>query len=172
MGPESAKFALAVGKVVQGQADKDWKPPVEAQPSQHGGMLPDSIFRGTRGYIEKIVFQINRSYEQACYDGCSVLMRRLLETLIVEAFERNGVADQIKNNYGQFLQLGELIEKTCSCTSWNLSRNSKRSIRNYKNLGDVSAHNRYYLAHRHDIDKHAGGFRIVAQELLHIAGLK
>lgn len=172
MNPETAKIALGVSKDIQRQANFLWRPPVEAKPAQYDGVLPDSIFRGTRGYIEKIVFQINGCYESACYDGCSVLMRRLLETLIIEAFERHRVVDQIKDGRGQFLKLGDLIERTRECSSWSLSRNSKGHIRDFKDLGDMSAHNRYYLAHRRDIDKNARAFRVVSQELLHIAGLK
>jgi hypothetical protein len=40
-----------------------------------------------------------------------------------------------------------------------------------KNVGDLSAHNRRYNAHREDIDKLIPDLRVVVQELLTLAGL-
>ena len=42
-----------------------------------GTILPASLYGGTRGYIESLAKQINRSYEENIFDGCAVLMRRL-----------------------------------------------------------------------------------------------
>ena len=55
---------------------------------------------------------------------------------------------------------------------WNLGRNTKKSIRKLKQLGDQSAHNRRYNAHREDIDKLQQDFRDVCQELLYLSKLK
>lgn len=44
--------------------------------------------RGTRGYIERFCHQINRSYENGRYDGRAVMIKRLIETRIIEAFAR------------------------------------------------------------------------------------
>jgi hypothetical protein len=60
-------------------------------------ILPFSMVRGTRGYIEKVVNQINGCYEKAWFDGGAVMMRRLIETLIIECFEKHKIADKIKD---------------------------------------------------------------------------
>ena len=44
-----------------------------------GTILPPVLYEKTRGYIEKLAKQINRSYEENIFDGCAVLMRRLEE---------------------------------------------------------------------------------------------
>ena len=56
-------------------------------------MLPIDLFDGTRGYIEKVVLQINASFDASLYDCCAVMCRRLLETLIIECYEANGQAE-------------------------------------------------------------------------------
>jgi hypothetical protein len=136
-------------------------------------MLPHAMVRGTRGYIEKVVFQINGCYEKGWFDGCAVMMRRLIETLIIECFEKYGIADKIKNpNTGDFLLLGDLVDRMTQETSWNLGRNTKQALPRLKNIGDQSAHSRRYNAHREDIDKLSQDFRLVCQELIYLSGLK
>jgi hypothetical protein len=44
-----------------------------------GTILPPALYEHTRGYIEKLAKQINRSYEENIFGGCAVLMRRLEE---------------------------------------------------------------------------------------------
>ena len=60
-------------------------------------VIAGSLVANTRGYIERVVAQINGTYENGWYDGCAVMIRRLLETLIVEAFENYKIASKIQN---------------------------------------------------------------------------
>lgn len=148
-------------------------PPSEGTKSKTEMVISSSIFKNTRGYIEKVVTQINGAYEQGWYDCCAVMIRRLLETLIVEAYEKYGIANNIKNpTTNDFYFLGDLIQIALSEPSWNLSRNTKQSMPKLKNIGDLSAHSRRYNAHRPDIDKIIQDLRIVSQELLYLSGLK
>src|SRR5207302_9934091 len=87
-------------------------------------VLPMSVVRGTRGYIEKVVVQANGTYEHQWYDACSVMIRRLAETLIIEAYEAKGEAEEIKQD-GNFLMLSGLIDHIQSKSAWNLSRETK-----------------------------------------------
>jgi len=130
------------------------------------------MVRGTRGYIERVTNQINGCYEKGWFDGCAVMMRRLIETLIIECFEEHKIADKIKNPNGDFVYLADLIDKTLQEQGWNLGRNTKQALPRLKSVGDKSAHSRRYNAHREDIDKVSTDFRDVCQELLSIAGLK
>ena len=126
---------------------------------------------GTRGYLEKIVFQINGCYEQGWFDGCAVMMRRLLEVLIIECFEKNNIASKIKDGAGNYFLLGELVNATLNEPAWNLGRETKRALPILKDSGNRSAHGRRYTAHREDIDKLNPDFRIACQELLYLSGL-
>ena len=147
-------------------------PPEEGAEVCHEMILASSIARGTRPYIERVLVQINGTYENGYYDACAVMIRRLLETLIIETFEAHKIVERIKDANGDFLPLGVLISTTLKDASWNLSRNTKQALRHLKDIGDRSAHNRRFLAHRSDIDKLQDDLRVVVQELLSIANLK
>lgn len=135
-------------------------------------VVPFALVRGTRGYIERITHQINGTYSNGWYDSCAVMIRRLIETLIIESFENNNVAQAIKNSSGDFFYLSDLISKTLSEPSWNLSRNARQALPKLKDIGDKSAHSRRFNAVRNDIDKINAEIRVVVQELVYLAGLK
>jgi len=140
---------------------------------EESGVIPLAILSETgRGYLVSVGRQANGCYTYGWYDGCAVMMRRLLESSIIEAFEAKGIDGKIKNQAtGDFLQLAKLIEAALAETSWNLPRNVRKEIRNLGDLGHRSAHNRYYLARKPDIDKHAGAYREAVETLLHLAGI-
>jgi hypothetical protein len=136
-------------------------------------VLPHSVVRGTRGYIERLANQANGAYENGWYDACAVMLRRLVETLIIEAFEHHKLAAKIKHKTsGDFFYLGDLIDKCLAEPSWNLSRNCKQAMPRLKDLGDKSAHSRRYNAHRGDLSPLLSDVRLVVQELVYLAGLK
>jgi len=131
-----------------------------------------SVVRGTRGYIEQVANQINGCYEKGWFDACAVMVRRLLETLIIETFEYHKLDGKIKNSVGDFVYLRDLISRALTEKAWNLSRNTKKALPRLKDVGDKSAHSRRYNAHRGDIDKLLDDVRVVVQELIYLAGLK
>ncbi len=135
-------------------------------------VLPITVVQSTRGYIEKVVQQANGCYEHQWYDACAVMIRRLVETLIIELYEAKGKAAEIQDNSSNFFMLGDLVDRIIGDKTWNLSRETKQTLPFLKSLGDRSAHNRRYLAKKADIDKLLHGLRIVADDLLHISSLK
>ena len=148
-------------------------PPEETAPSYEQSVVYISLVSGTRrGYLEKLVHQINGAYEHGWYDASAVMIRRLTETLIIEAFEAYGLDSKIKNNDGDFLYLADLISAALTESTWNLGRNAKKSLKALKDIGDKSAHSRRFIAHRRDIDKVISDLRVVIQEFVFLAGLK
>jgi hypothetical protein len=131
-----------------------------------------ALVRGTRGYLEKIVHQINGSYSNGWYDACAVMVRRLVETLIIEVFEAHNLSAKITNASGDFFYLSDLINIMLAETSWNLSRNAKKSLPKLKDIGDKSAHSRRFNAIRNDIDKIQSDLRVIVQEFVYLAQLK
>lgn len=71
-------------------------------------VLPMSVVTKTRGYIESVVRQANGTYEHQWYDACSVMIRRLVETLIIEVYEAKKKAHEIKGGDGNYLMLSHL----------------------------------------------------------------
>jgi hypothetical protein len=141
-----------------------------------GHLLRDS--QGTQSSQDKVpdTFslprQANGCYASGWYDGCAVMMRRLLESSIIEAFEAKKIEAKIKDvTTGDFFQLTTLINAALGETSWNLPRNVRKELVNLRDLGHRSAHNRYYVAKKPDIDKHIGVFREAVEAFLHLASL-
>jgi hypothetical protein len=167
------KAIVDLVKKLRAEAPKRFVPPSEGTRPLNEFVLPHALVKGTRGYIERVVFQINGCYEKGWFDGCAVMMRRLIETLIIECFEKHRIADKIKNApNGDFLFLRDLIDKLLQEPTWNLGINAKQALSKLKDVGDQSAHSRRFNAHREDIDKIAQDFRTVCQELIYLAGLK
>jgi hypothetical protein len=133
-------------------------------------VLDFELVRGTRVYIENVTRQINKTYEVECYDACAVMIRRLVETLLIEAFEAKNVAAHAQLPDGTFMQLNSLIEKALA-EGWNLGRNARQELKRLKEDGDRSAHSRRHMALRSDIDNLKRDLRGVVQELLIVAGI-
>lgn len=147
-------------------------PPAEGGTSTDDNIVMFSLVRGTRPYLERIVHQINGSYENGWYDASAVMIRRLVETLIIEVYESKGRAAHIKDGNGDWLFLNDLITRISADPQFNLSRPTKRSLPDLKDVGDKSAHSRFHTAHRGDIEKLGPHLRNVVQELLALANLK
>lgn len=164
--------ALALAKALQKDCDQEHRPSSAGAAAKSDKVVYFAMVKSTRGYIEQIVHQINGAYERGWHDACAVMIRRLVETLIIETFEAHSIAHKIKNSKGDFFFLSDLIPLTISETSWNLGRNTKQALPRLKDVGDKSAHSRRFVAHREDIDKVITDLRVVVQELLFLAKLK
>jgi hypothetical protein len=135
-------------------------------------VLPMDLFAGTRGYIERVVEQINKAYDAELWDCSAVMCRRLLETLIIESYEKAGRAHEIKGSDGHFMMLNWLITFLEGDATVHIGRGAGKGLKDFKQLGDLSAHNRRFNARRNDVDRVRDGLRIATEELLHLAGLR
>lgn len=141
--------------------------------SMANAIIDGHLFRNTRGYLEKLVYQINVSYNNSCYDACALLIRKLVELLIEDIYESQGRVNEIinsKNN--QLYGLGQLISKLMSDSHWKLNRHVEEGLNLIKIQGDKSAHNRRYNARKADIDKVQPFLRDLAEELLYLAKIR
>lgn len=163
---------LSIAKAIQTTVSKELGPPEDGLRSSTQCVIPVSITRSTRGYIELVANQINGTYENGWYDACAVMIRRLLETLIIETYETHLISAKIKNPTGDFLYLKDLIDKCLQETTWNLTRNCKQAMPKLKDIGDKSAHSRRYNAHKPDIEALVKDIRLVVQEFVYLADLK
>lgn len=134
-------------------------------------LLPEELTVNTRGYIDCVARQANMCYDTGCYDACLVMLRRLVETLIIETYENAGRDDEIKGADGHFETLSGLISKLVSDSAWNLGRDATRASRAAKTWGDRSAHSRRFNAKKHDVEKVQEDVRVLVEELLHLSGL-
>ena len=97
------------------------------------------------------------------------MIRRLVEALIIELFERYDIKDRIQDVNGNYFFCADLIDKLLSEKKmWTISRNSQKYLPNIKEKGDLSAHNRRFNASKSDIDSVGLGVRLVIEELVHL----
>jgi hypothetical protein len=146
--------------------------PTDQSQLEDGGVFPLATLTQTkRGYLIAVGKQVNGCYCAQWYDACAVMMRRLLESSIIEAFEANKIDSKIKDSNGDFFQLTALVNAAIAESSWNLPRNVRRQLPHLRDLGHTSAHNRFYLAKQADIDKFAMAYRESVEAFLHLAKL-
>jgi len=156
---------------------RDWFPDLDGvQPTidQKLGYLPEHIWRNTRGYVEAVCRELNGSFHNAYYNASAVMLRRLLETLIIEAYEHLSRDNEIKDAGGNYLMLTDLAERVCGENGHkglNLGRDSKKALKEARSVGNWSAHARRFLAHAGDLTKFQAGVRLLVQELIQIAEL-
>ena len=131
-------------------------------------ILPKDLFDNSKNYIQKVVFQINGCYRDGYYDACSVMLRRLFETVIIEIYENKGLEKSIKNEGGEYLKLGKLIKHIINNSQINLSSNSKQQLPKIKLFGDTGAHSRRVNLRKHDIDLYRDEIRLSAEDLVSI----
>lgn len=143
-----------------------------AVPKEDEGLFPLSLLaRANRGYLVSVGRQMNGAYGMNWYDAAAVMMRRLVEISIIEAFEAKGIEVKIKDSSGNYFQLSDLISKALVEPSFALSRNAKKALPGLRDLGHMSAHGRYFTAQKADVDAVKPGCRIVIEEFLHHANL-
>ena len=151
-------------------------PPLEGSKPDSNLVIDPDLLLDTRPYLEKVAIQINGTYENGWYDACAVMLRRFIETLIIEAYIGKRLDQDIKTSSGDFYSLQRLIESASDGKSLNLSRDSKRVLRKLKVLGDRSAHNRTFVAKRTYFDNLFEDIyldmQMLIQELLNEAGFK
>ncbi|RDI14582.1 hypothetical protein [Flavobacterium sp. AG291] len=135
-------------------------------------LFPLELVENTRGYITKVASQAIICYDLQQYDASLVMIRKLLETLVIEIFEKYNVSDEIKDSDGNFYMLSALIDALLSHKNWNLGRTTKQYFPHIKKLADTSAHNRRFVAKKPDIDKYKSELRMIIEELVHLADFK
>ncbi len=162
------RFGISIR--AQGALDEHFSPFLKRRPiPASDSVLPTELFASTRKYVERTVAQINASFDAELYDCTAVMCRRLLETLIIEVYERQVRGDDIRGSDGHFFMLSGLIGKVENDPAVHLGREAMKGLKAFKKLGDQSAHNRRFIARRDDILRVRDGLRLAAEDLLHLA---
>lgn len=186
--PTYLKDALRVSKnVMKGDKPNTYKPVRKYQDDMSGIfpfvelkseeiitddiILPDSLIVATRGYIENLGKQINASYNYNIFDGCAVLMRRLLEILLIHSYDEGGRLNEISDGEG-LKNLSYIINYTISNKPFRLSKEANETLDDFRQLGNFSAHKIQYNAKRKDIDNIRLKYRMTIEELMYASKIK
>ncbi len=133
-----------------------------------GVYLPEdpNLFTGKDRYLRDITVEVNTAYRNGAYNACSVLLRRLLETLIIKAHTRHGSTGQAQNANGEFYHLTKLIDDVTHNQMFGLTRNAYDAMPDLKRLGDWGAHNPNLLVRITDLEPMKSNARLCFEELL------
>jgi hypothetical protein len=135
-------------------------------------ILPDTLFKEiNKIHIHSIIKQINVSYNIRSFDCCAVMVRRLMESLIIEVYIKYKKVSEIQSG-GTFLMLESLIKKIINDKSILLSRDMSKSMMTLKKMGDTASHDRMYITTQTDIDEEKSVIRKTINELFILSGLK
>lgn len=134
-------------------------------------ILPFDLYKNTRQNIERIADQINKSFFYNIYDGCSVLMRKLIEMLLILSFKEYGIDSEIRDVNGNYVNLSEIINKAISSRTLDLTQPAKDYLDIFRENGNLSAHNPFHNARKKDIELVQTKFRHLVEELFYKAGI-
>ena len=136
-----------------------------------GELIDEQKFVGKRKYLDQLIYQINHSYANNCYDAAAVLMRRLFEVLLVLSYQNYGIDDQIKDSTGKgYIMLDGIVKNAKNNQTLKISR-IKNEFDTFRSVGNFSAHSITYTAGRKDIDDIKIYYRVMLEELYNKAGL-
>ena len=134
-------------------------------------LIDENKFGGKRGFLTRLIKQINHSYANNCYDATAVLMRRLFEVLLVLSYQNLGIDNQIKDSSGSgYIMLESIVKNAKNNQGLKLSR-IKNEFDTFRMVGNFSAHSITYTAGRKDIDDIKINYRVMLEELYNKAGL-
>lgn len=134
-------------------------------------VLPATLYEATRGYLESLGRQINKCYSERLFDGCAVLMRRLLEVLVILAFRSHGQESLIVRN-DVHVSLERMLDTARSASFLSLSRSTREALDDFRILGNFAAHRIEYATRRSDIDGVRLKYRGAIEELLYKSGVR
>lgn len=166
------EFRLSAGK----RRELRDKLPTLTEPAEDAkaidNIIPLSLVTGTRGYVLSLAKQINICYEHSAFDGAAVLMRRLIEVLLIHAFDAHGEITEIQDSTGRTKNLNAIITTALQSNRLNLSKPVKGCLGTFRQLGNFSAHAIHYNAKKGDIKNVALDYRVSVEELLYKGELK
>lgn len=135
-------------------------------------VIPEILLQETkRPYLLRLAQQINASYENNLFDACSLIMRRLMEVLLIHAFEYSGIEDAVKDDEGNYQNLKILINKACSRNEVKIANDVAKDMDKFRDLGNLSAHRVKYNCRKDDIRTVKIQYRAIVEELLYAGGL-
>jgi hypothetical protein len=129
--------------------------------------LPAEIFDQEPEYIRRLIPQINGSWEREYYEACAMVIRRLIETLIIELYHRRRWLKEVQNpTTKDFFTLKALINKICGDQRIGLEGRVQSELKNLKKLGDIATHDFRIKVRKFDLEKVRNDLRFACERLL------
>ncbi|GEM_PF-942377 len=142
------------------------EPALKSVKSLGSEFIPLEIVTGTRGYILNVTKQVNGCFQSDCFDACGVMLRRLLETLIIEAYEEKGWESEIKDSSGNFLMFTDLVSKLVNNSKTRVGKTTRKELPTIALVLNNCAHNRTFNISKTQLVQYQATIIIALQELI------
>jgi hypothetical protein len=133
--------------------------------------LPAEILDKMPPYITRLVPQINGTYDYGWYEGSAMVLRRLMETLIIELYTRRGWKQDVQDPAtNEFLMLKALIGKLNGDARLRVQKRTIEGLNKVKELGDTAAHDFKIRIIKSDLDRIQSAMRLACERLVFTIG--
>jgi hypothetical protein len=151
-----------------GKAKKE-KKSTQAKPS-YAYIQPEILDR-MPAYITRLVPQVNGAYECEWYEAAAMVLRRIMETLIIELYTRRGWTQDVQDpDTNEFLMLKPLINKLNGDARLRMQRRTIEGLEMVKLLGDAAAHDFRIRIRKPDLDRIQSAVRLTCERLVFTIG--
>lgn len=148
---------------------KETAPASRAPPSD--SFIAADVFDGQPDYVVRLIPQINGCWDRLYYEACSVLLRRLIETLIVQLYHQRGWLDELKDPATQdFVTLKNMVNKVCGDQRIGLDGKAHKTLKKLKELGDIAAHDFRVRIRKSDLERVRSDVRFTCERLMFKTG--
>lgn len=134
--------------------------------------LDPNIFQGMPDYVTRLIPQANGCWERAWHEACFLLLRRLVETLIIELYHQRGWIGDIQDTDGSFFKLKRLVDKVCGDGRIALGKNAKHGLQEVKKFGDIAAHDHRVKVRKSDLEAYRSDLRLACERLVFVTSRK
>jgi len=142
------------------------EPALKSIRQQEAEYIPIEIVDGSRGYVVNVTRQINRCFQGECYDAGAVMIRRLLETLIIEVFEKKGLANNIKDQSGNYLMFADLVNRLINTVETPVGKTTRKELPIIAVVLNNCAHSRSFNISKAQLVQYQAFIVITIQELM------
>jgi hypothetical protein len=134
---------------------------------QDDSYLQSDIFDKMPEYITRLVPQLNGCFDYQWNEACAMILRRIMETLIVELFTRRGFEKDVQDaSTHEFLMLKGLIDKLNGDARLNIQKRTVEGLNKVKELGDTAAHDFRIRIRRSDLERIQTSVRLTCERLV------
>jgi len=170
----SAKRMAMVRRGQKKGTGKSGKPKREkksADPRYSHAYLQPEILEKMPEYITRLIPQVNGAYEREWYEAAAMVLRRIMETLIIELYTRRGWTQDVQDpTSNEFLMLKALIDQLNGDARLRVQRRTIDGLNRVKELGDTAAHDFRVRIRKSDLDRIQSVARLACERLVFTIG--
>jgi hypothetical protein len=135
------------------------------------GVLPDDIADTMPVYISRLLPQLNGAYNNEWFEAAAMILRRFVETLIIELYTRRGCQPEIQDSVtNEYFMLKALIDKLNGDPRFGMQSRVIAGLKAIKELGDMAAHDFRIRIRKTDLDRIQSSARVAIERLIFVIG--